>query len=92
MDTSTTASPRRLRVHHYAVHLARSPGPWGHRPGLVPDGGALSLVRLDGGVSIFKTSGAVGAAHLTPDGRAIAVTRVAAAAGTDSDRPPSVPW
>ena len=41
-----------------------------------PDGGALSVVSLDGAVSVLTTSGAVGAAHFTPDGRALAFTRI----------------
>ena len=47
-----------------------------------PDGGALSIVSLDGALSVLTTSGAIGTAHFTPDGRALAFTRVGPSDGT----------
>jgi hypothetical protein len=49
--------------------------------GSYPDGGALSVVALDGPLSVITTTGAVGAGHFSPGGRALAFTRVERATG-----------
>lgn len=56
--------------------------------GSYPDGAGLSVVSLDGGVSVLTTSGAAGAGHFTPDGRTLAFTRVGPSRSTaENGRP-----
>lgn len=56
--------------------------------GAYPDGGALSIVTFDGvtfdgGILVVATTGVVGPGHLTPDGRALAFTRLEPRPGGD---------
>lgn len=56
--------------------------------GPYPEGGALSIVTLDGDLSVLATAGVVQSAHFTADGRVVAFTRTEPGAGGDTGEVP----